>query len=150
MEEALGIHGVTITPEPKNAQNITFCPRELVDIEQIKPLLLEHYTQQQIADKLGYTREAISRKIAKWMQTEDFREWAQTLWLKQYNQFSRTEDKEVEAFKALTKIICAQTTRKAEIKTETTIQIDLKAQVAELIRVSEDQCSKPVAGDSPS
>jgi DNA helicase IV len=116
--QALGRN--TITTEPKTAQNITFCPRELVDIEQIKPLLLEHYTQQQIAEKLGYTREAISRKIAKWMQTDDFREWSQTLWLKQYNQFSRTEEKEVEAFKALTKLICAQTTRRAEIKTEST------------------------------
>ena len=86
LEQALGIK------EPKKAQNITFCNRELTDIELLKPLLLKRYTQEKIAETLGYSREAINRKIAKWMQTEDFKEWVQSLWLNQYNEFSNDQD----------------------------------------------------------
>jgi len=108
------------TQKPKQSPTVTLYANTLMNIEHIKPLLLQHYTQEDIAKELGMARETVSRIITKWMQTDDFKEWSHTLWLKQYNSFSRCEDKEVEAFKALTKLICAQTTRHAEIKADVT------------------------------
>jgi hypothetical protein len=119
--ETLMLHELGRIPnKEKPSQTLTLYTNTLTNIELIKPLLLNHYTQEQIAQELNCTRETVNRIIAKWMQTDDFREWSQTLWLKQYNMFSRTEEKEVEAFKALTKLICAQTTRHTEIKADIT------------------------------
>ena len=88
------------------------------DIEQIKVYLEEHLTEEQIAKKLGCARETVSRKIAKWMPTEDFREWLSSRWLSQYNKFSSDGDLQVEAFMQLTRLLCVSTVRRQEIKAE--------------------------------
>lgn len=111
MEEALGL-------TPKKSQNITFNASEKADIEAIKVLLTQHKTQAEIAAKLNCVRETVSRKIAKWMLTDDFSEWLNTVWLEQYNTLSDDSGTKVEAFKQLTRLLCAKATRKIEAKSE--------------------------------
>jgi hypothetical protein len=114
------------TPEQsQTSQNITFQQREIQDIEKIKVLLIQHKTQQEIADNIGCTREAVNRKIAKWSQTDDFREWLTNAWLNQYNEFSLDDETKLEAFKQLTRWMCALTTKKTEVKADVTENIDV-------------------------
>jgi hypothetical protein len=119
LEEALGLVAPKKPELPQTSQNVTkFNVSELADIEQIKVYLEEHLTEEQIAKKLGCARETVSRKIAKWMPTEDFREWLSSRWLSQYNKFSSDGDLQVEAFKQLTRLLCVSTVRRQEIKAE--------------------------------
>lgn len=106
------------------SQNITLSPTDLRDISKIKGLILQHKNQTEMAVTLGKSRETINRKISRWMQTEDFNQWANTLWLEQYGEIS-LEDKK-EAFRQLTKIICSKQTRKTHVTEEITKQVNVK------------------------
>jgi IS30 family transposase len=107
-------------------QNATkFTAQELADIEDIKVFLEQHLTQEEIAEKLQCHRTTVSRKISKWSQTEDFKQWLTTRWVAQYNKFSNDPDLQVEAFKQLTRFMCANSTRKIEAKTEEKISVDV-------------------------
>jgi hypothetical protein len=124
LEEALGLVspkkcGQLTAESTKTLLNATkFDAAELLDLEQIKVFLEMHLTEDEIAKKLCCHRTTVSRKIAKWMPTEDFREWLSSRWLSQYNRFSSDGDLQVEAFKQLTRLLCVSTTRKIEAKTE--------------------------------
>lgn len=108
----------------KSLQKFTFQERELQDIEAIKELLLQHKTQQEISQQIGCTRVGVNKKIAKWSQTEDFKEWLSNAWIKQYNEFSLNDETKLEAFKQLTRWMCALQTRKYDVKSEVTEHIE--------------------------
>lgn len=116
LAEALGL----TLRESKTITNVKFNVSELADIEQIKLLLQKHTQQIEIAKILNCTPVTVSRKIAKWMQTDDFTEWINTVWLEQYNTFSGDEETKVEAFKQLTRLLCVKATRKFEAKQDIT------------------------------
>jgi len=93
------------------SQKLTLSPTDLRDIERIKPLLLEGKSQLDISLSLHKRRETINRKISKWIKTEDFNTWVSTAWLDKYQKVD-----DVEAFRALTKLMCKRMPTKAEIK----------------------------------
>ena len=68
------------------------------------------------------------------MQTPDFDQWANTLWLEQYTSISKTD--ELEAFKGLTKVIVSKQTKKIEAKANVSVTTDTTTQ--ELLRVYAD------------
>jgi hypothetical protein len=104
--------------ESETSQKITFNTSELSDIEQIKIYLKLHLTEAQIATKLNCARETVSRKIGKWMQTPDFDEWLNTVWLELLNDLSIETETKIEVFRQLTRLKVAQTTKRSEIKAE--------------------------------
>jgi hypothetical protein len=132
LEEALGIQ------QPKTSTNIKFNTSELIDIEQIKIYLKQGMKQRQIAEKLEHSEEVVSRKISKWMQTPDFNEWLDTWWLDLGVGLTQDTETQVEVFRQVTRLKVAQTTRKAEIKTEANIQVDISNQINSLIKFSSE------------
>jgi transcriptional regulator with XRE-family HTH domain len=123
---------------------------EQVDIEIIKTCLLQNLTEDQIANKLGCHRTTISRKISKWMKTEDFDEWIDKVWLTLGIELSQTEEGKVEVYKQLTRLKCAKQTRKIEAKQEITEKIegnvtitnDLLSQYAKIIQQEQEDSPK--------
>ena len=83
------------------SQNVTLSRADWLDIEKMKPLILENKSQVEISVALGKRRETINRKLARWMKTRDFEDWLMQAWLDKYQKVD-----DVEAFRALTKIYC--------------------------------------------
>lgn len=118
------------------SQNITLSRTDWLDIAKIKGYLLENMNQQQIAKEIGKRRETINKKIGRWMQTEDFKIWANTLWLQHHTEV-HLEDKK-EALRALTKLLVSWQTRK--MKLEEKIDITERIEVVKLdVTKTEDQ-----------
>lgn len=124
MEEALGITEPE-TEKGKTSQNITFNATELSDIEKIKGYLSQRMTQVEIAEQLNCARETVSRKIGKWMLTDDFKEWLNAHWLDLLNSVSKTPESEVEGLRQLTRYMCTIATRKIEAKSEVTEKVTI-------------------------
>ena len=95
------------------SQKVTLSPIDSIDIEHMKPLLIDGKSQLDISLALNKRRETINRKISRWVQTEDFEVWIKTAWLDKYC----TVDND-KAFDALTKLLGKMVTHKAEIKAE--------------------------------
>lgn len=111
-------------------------PNQQVDIEQIKHMLLQNKTEQEMADKLGIHRVTVARKIAAWMQTSDFDEWIDNWWLKLGIELSQDEDTKVEVFKQLTRLKCAKATKKTEVTAQVKTDLDIKTPTTALIQFS--------------
>ena len=118
-------------------------PNQQVDIEQIKQMLLQNKTEQEMADKLGIHRVTVARKIAAWMQTSDFDEWIDTWWLKLGIELSQDEDTKVEVFKQLTRLKCAKATKKTEVTAQVKTDLDIKTPTAALIKFSRTNQTEP-------
>ena len=84
---------------------------------------------------LECSREAVNRKLAKWMQTEDFKEWLNTEWLQQYNKLTSNEETEIEAFKQLTRYMIAQFTKKLDVKADITEKVEGTVNVVNTIQL---------------
>jgi hypothetical protein len=84
----------------KQSQKLTLSNKDLLDIERIKPLLLEKKSELEIGVAIGLRRETISRKISKWVQTPDFRLWVKTAYV---NKLGKVDD--AEALKSLTRLM---------------------------------------------
>jgi hypothetical protein len=83
------------------SQNVTLSHTDWLDIEKMKPLLLDNKSQVEISVALGKRRETVNRKLSRWMRTQDFEDWLKQAWLDKYRKVD-----DVEAFRALTKIYC--------------------------------------------
>ncbi len=110
------------TPERSEmSRNVKFSAPEQIDIAKIKQYLLQNLTQRQMAEKMNCTEETISRKISKWMQTNDFNQWLDSWWLKLAMELSKNVETKVEVFRQLTRLKTAKQTKeiKADINTQT-------------------------------
>jgi len=93
------------------SQNLTLSRKDLVDIEKMKPMLLDNKSQLEISVALTLRRETINRKLARWMRTKDFEEWLKQAWLDKYQKVD-----DVEAFRGLTKLFAKLIVQRTEIK----------------------------------
>jgi len=92
------------------SQNVTLSRQDLIDIEKIKPMLLDNKSQVEISVALGKRRETVNRKLARWMRTKDFEEWLKQAWLDKYQKVD-----DVEAFRALTKLFARMIVQRQEV-----------------------------------
>jgi len=102
------------------SQNVTLSRKDLIDIEKIKPMLLDGKSQLEMSVKLKLRRETVNRKIARWVQTRDFEIWLKTAWVEKYQ---KVDDR--TAFDALTKLLGKMVTQKREI----TEQVDVREHI---------------------
>ena len=93
------------------SQNLTLSKTDWIDIEKMKPLLLDNKSQVEISVALGKRRETINRKLARWMRTKDFEEWLKQAWLDKYQKVD-----DVEAFRGLTRLFAKLIVQRTEIK----------------------------------
>lgn len=91
------------------SQNVTLSNADLIDIEKIKPMLLENKTQVEISVALGKRRETVNRKISRWLRTADFEVWVKQAWLDKLRKVG-----DVEAFRGLTKLMTAYAKQQAD------------------------------------
>ena len=99
------------------SQKVTLSAKDLADIERIKPMLLDRKSQLEMSVALGLRRETVNRKIARWVQTEDFEVWLKTAWVEKYQ---KVDDK--TAFDALTKLLGKMVTQRREVTEDVNIQ----------------------------
>ena len=103
------------------SQNVTLSKADQRHLPIVKNMLLEGKNQLDISRAINRRRETVNRLIGRWMQTKDFEFWLREAWLDKYQKVD-----DVEAFRALTKLLASTFTRKIEAHTVEEIKIDEK------------------------
>jgi len=96
--------------ELKNLEDLD--RRDIIDAPKVLTMLFEGKTHMEIADALGLSRQTITEKISRLMDTREFQNALTEEWIKNYCKL-RT-DNPVHAFKMLTRLVAMTMTRHYE------------------------------------
>lgn len=139
LEEALGLQGVTVTPELPQISPTT--PKQVsqeTKKQQVIALIFQGYNPGKIAEKLGIDRKTVYNYFSEWAKTEQANH-IQIEWLQQYEIMKLSNPE--EAFQALTKVMMKLVEKQAKLELnltqnnqtniETNVKIDVRAMLAE-------------------